>query len=199
MRTSKGVYALSCLAGISQRPTARNPRSQKKVHIPPAPHAPQSHCPLTPLREAKGSTVSHTAKTTAQFKVVLKQKSFSHFLAPRILNVATVAGVQCSSWPASSDVGGHDARSRGGMLWTRAGMASRMGTRRRAAPRGGTARTGGRTRTRAPTGRCSARRRMWRSSGSAWRRCAHEDGFATTTNCVSSQTAGKQPNRSGCY
>jgi hypothetical protein len=26
------VYALSCLAGISQRPTARNPRSQKKVH-----------------------------------------------------------------------------------------------------------------------------------------------------------------------
>lgn len=33
MRTSKGVYALSSLAGISQRPTARNPRSQKKVHI----------------------------------------------------------------------------------------------------------------------------------------------------------------------
>ncbi len=31
MRTSKGVYALACLAGISQRPTARNPRAPKKV------------------------------------------------------------------------------------------------------------------------------------------------------------------------
>jgi hypothetical protein len=38
VRTSKGVYALSCLAGVSQRPTARNPRSQKKV------------CTLTSLR-----------------------------------------------------------------------------------------------------------------------------------------------------
>ncbi len=36
VRTSKGVYALSCLAGISQRPTARNPRSQKKVLTTPA-------------------------------------------------------------------------------------------------------------------------------------------------------------------
>lgn len=31
MRTSKGVYALACLAGMGQQPTARNPRAPKKV------------------------------------------------------------------------------------------------------------------------------------------------------------------------
>lgn len=58
VRTAKGVYALSSLAGISQRPTARNPRSQKKVLVRLyRPHDAEPLCQLTvsPSRLATAS------------------------------------------------------------------------------------------------------------------------------------------------